>query len=70
MSKLVFIPRRAPVKTRSSDTMDMALLAISPIGGMKKMHTAAMLTPQVNDATARRDWILVKLSAGDIVVVY
>jgi len=44
--------------------MEMALLAISPSGGMTKRHTAAMSTPQVNDAIARRDWMMVRSFAA------
>ena len=53
MSKLVFMPSSAPHKTRNSDTMEMALFAISPMGSMKKMHTQAMRTPVLKDAIAK-----------------
>ena len=42
----------APQRTRSSETMDIAELAISPSGGMKNRHTEAMMTPLLKLATA------------------
>ena len=50
MSKLVLMPRRAPVRTRSSDTIDMALLAISPIGGMKKIQYKTLMATKPEKA--------------------
>lgn len=48
------MPSSAPQRTSSSDTIEMALLAISPFGGMMNKQTQAISTPQVNDATAKR----------------
>lgn len=64
------MPSRAPHSTSSSDTMEMALLAISPMGGMKNRQIAAMATPQEKEAMARRDWILVSSSDGSMILVF
>ena len=45
-------PRMAPHRTSSSLTMEMALLAISPRGGIRNKHTAAMMTPELKLAMA------------------
>lgn len=64
MSKDVLMPSNAPARIRNSDTMDMALLAISPTGGMTNKHTAAISAPQEKEAIANRPWSRVLSCAG------